>query len=217
MFPPTYPPSSSYCTAPSRLASRASNRPPAATRGLHSSTSCDAMRLRAEGRFIRPRGQTRSSYAGTRKGGSWGGNIVSPPRMKSGRWERPLRGGRTGEDGLLRFSAEPACISSPVRGESEGRTQPCPQLCPLLQGRRAIYSPGRPRAIELCTTQRKGGSRGETSFPPASEAVALLLEGVGVFVVAVALPEAGPVVRGELDPTQPLRALPEVLPGNHET
>src|SRR5262249_18718298 len=32
----------------------------------------------------------------------------------------------------------------------------------------------------------------------------------------VALPEAGPVVGGELDPAEPLRALPEVLAGDDE-
>ena len=45
------------------------------------------------------------------------------------------------------------------------------------------------------------------------ELVALLLPGVGVVVVAVALPEAGPVAVQELEPAQPLGALPEVAPG----
>src|SRR2546423_1398027 len=47
-----------------------------------------------------------------------------------------------------------------------------------------------------------------------SEAVAFFLAGVGVVVVAVAPPEAEPVGRRELDLAQPLRALPEVLPGD---
>src|SRR4051794_36055726 len=50
----------------------------------------------------------------------------------------------------------------------------------------------------------------------SSEAVALLGPGVRVVVVAVALPEPRAVDRRELDPAQPLRALPEVLAGNHE-
>src|SRR5690348_4567000 len=49
-----------------------------------------------------------------------------------------------------------------------------------------------------------------------SEAVALLFPGVGVVVVAVALPEAEPVDGGELDGAEPLGALPEVLPRDHE-
>ena len=44
-----------------------------------------------------------------------------------------------------------------------------------------------------------GGSSGEPSAPLRQNAVALFLEGVGVVVVAVALPEAGLVGRGELD------------------
>ena len=48
------------------------------------------------------------------------------------------------------------------------------------------------------------------------EGVALLLERVGVVVVPVALPEAGTVLRRQLDPAQPLRALPEVLPGHDQ-
>src|SRR6187431_1534279 len=64
------------------------------------------------------------------------------------------------------------------------------------------------RRSAACTRPPSGGI--------ASEAVSLLLEGIGVVVVAVALPEAGAVVGGELDPTEPLRALPEVLPGDHE-
>src|SRR6478672_3443704 len=51
---------------------------------------------------------------------------------------------------------------------------------------------------------------------PRLEAVALLLEGIGVVVVSEALPEAGAVVGGELDAAQPLRALPEVLARDHE-
>src|SRR3954462_9848936 len=40
--------------------------------------------------------------------------------------------------------------------------------------------------------------------------VPLLFPGIGVVVVAVALPEPGPVGCGELETGQPLRALPEV-------
>ena len=50
----------------------------------------------------------------------------------------------------------------------------------------------------------------------AQKRVALLLERVGVVVVPVALPEAGMVLRRQLDPAQPLRALPEVLPGHDQ-
>src|SRR5262249_55327637 len=49
-----------------------------------------------------------------------------------------------------------------------------------------------------------------------SEPVPLLLEGVGVVVVPVALPESGAIVRRELDPAKPFRALPEVLTRDHE-
>src|SRR3954451_10531528 len=49
-----------------------------------------------------------------------------------------------------------------------------------------------------------------------SEAVALLFPEIGVVVVAVALPEARLVDRGELDAGQPLGALPEVLRRNEE-
>src|SRR5215468_3302535 len=50
-----------------------------------------------------------------------------------------------------------------------------------------------------------------------SEAIPLLLPGVGVVVIAVALPETGPVGRRELDPVQPLRAFPEVARWDEET
>src|SRR5438477_3188050 len=50
-----------------------------------------------------------------------------------------------------------------------------------------------------------------------SEPVPLLLPGVGVVVVAVAFPEAGPVGRREFDPVQPFRALPEVAGRDDET
>src|SRR5689334_3296469 len=48
------------------------------------------------------------------------------------------------------------------------------------------------------------------------EPVPLLLPVVGVVVVAVPLPEARLVDRRQLDPVQPLRALPEVLRGYEE-
>src|SRR5207248_10918499 len=48
------------------------------------------------------------------------------------------------------------------------------------------------------------------------EAVPLLLPEVGVVRIAVALPEARLVDRRELDPAQPLGALPEVLAGDQE-
>src|SRR5690606_12652601 len=53
---------------------------------------------------------------------------------------------------------------------------------------------------------------------PASAllAVALLLPRVRVVVVAVALPEAEPVLAQELEPPDPLRALPEVAPRDDE-
>src|ERR1043165_6181416 len=63
------------------------------------------------------------------------------------------------------------------------------------------------------------------SSPPAAaggtraarlEAVALFLPVVGVVVVAVALPEPGPVVRTQLEAAEPLGALPEVARGNDE-
>src|SRR2546430_16654400 len=46
------------------------------------------------------------------------------------------------------------------------------------------------------------------------ERIALLEEGIGVVVVPVALPEPRLVYCGQLDPPQPLRALPEVLAGD---
>src|SRR4051812_12480641 len=49
-----------------------------------------------------------------------------------------------------------------------------------------------------------------------SEAVPLFLPVVGVVVVAVALPEAGLVGRPQLEPAQPLRALPEVPRRHHQ-
>src|SRR5207253_7151758 len=50
----------------------------------------------------------------------------------------------------------------------------------------------------------------------ALEAVPFFAPRVGVVVVAVALPESGLVDRRQLDPAQPLGALPEVLAGDHE-
>src|SRR5579885_2438078 len=46
-------------------------------------------------------------------------------------------------------------------------------------------------------------------------AIALLFPRVAVIVIAARLPEAGAVLGEELDALQPLRALPEIEPGNH--
>ncbi len=78
-----------------------------------------------------------------------------------------------------------------VSGQKESGTEEAP-LCPLGVGRWVVlYRPTGPEALDL-------------------EAVTLLFPEIGVVVVAVALPEAGLVDRRELDPPQPLGALPEV-------
>src|SRR5262249_12768414 len=48
----------------------------------------------------------------------------------------------------------------------------------------------------------------------APSAIALLLPGVALVVIATLLPEAGLVARDELDALQPLRALPEIELGH---
>src|SRR5262245_60202487 len=58
-----------------------------------------------------------------------------------------------------------------------------------------------PSPGEAATNVRRAGLIG----------VALLLPRVGVVVVAVALPEAKPILGQELDTAQPLGALPEIL------
>src|SRR5215207_5368051 len=68
-------------------------------------------------------------------------------------------------------------------------------------------------------TRRRGEQRGPARSdiqPNPLEGVPLFLERVCVVVVPVALPEAWLVGRRELDPAQPLRALPEVLARDHE-
>ncbi len=103
----------------------------------------------------------------------------------------------------------------------------------------AAHAPARGRPAEAARRprpkkkRRRGGAASSTwggevgshlsaaaarAFSPSfgSELVALFLPVVGVVVVAVALPEAGLVDRRELDPAQPLGALPEVLRRDEE-
>ena len=76
---------------------------------------------------------------------------------------------------------------------------------------------GRVELTGLSTARAAGRSlvRVIPQFVPL-EAVPLLGPGIGVVVVAVALPEAGLVDARELDPAQPFGALPEVLARDDE-
>src|SRR6185437_12332364 len=90
-----------------------------------------------------------------------------------------------------------ACRPFVVSGQKESGTERAP-LCPLGVGRWVLlYRPLRPRPLALKT-------------------VPLLFPEVGVVRVAVALPEAWFVDRRELEPRQPLGALPEVLGRDEE-
>src|SRR6185503_8233173 len=53
-----------------------------------------------------------------------------------------------------------------------------------------------------------------TRSSPVREA--FLVPGIGLVVIAVPLPESGRVAIHELDPREPLGALPEVAPRDHE-
>src|SRR5437870_1560203 len=83
--------------------------------------------------------------------------------------------------------------------------------------RRAI--PGSIRGCRLCRRplgEAETGPERKRQLSLGSKGVAFFLPGIGVVVVAVALPEARLVEGGQLDRAQPLGALPEVLAGDDQ-
>src|SRR5690242_94956 len=122
-----------------------------------------------------------------------------------------------------RAGPEPARLGAPVTPLARGPRPPDRDARGAPRPAHDVHRVRLPldRPLLALEPGRRGGrarrGRALALARPGLERVALFRERVGVIVVAVPLPETGLVDPAELDPAQPLRALPEVLARYDET